>query len=243
MAVTAPGSPYVETSDLVANYPGVSESLAERVDLVGVLPFADSAARTTALPSPTDGQYSYLQDTNATEYYNGSAWVAAGVAPGLVHINTTAFSAVSSVSLDNVFTSDYDNYRIMMSALASSSGDCNMRLRSGGTDATSGNYFRQLLDVYSTSVVSNSFSSETSWDNVFRMTTPTPGNLSMDLFDPNKTAHTTFTSLNGQFLTAPRQQFVSGGHTLSTAYDGITFSIDSGTITGTLRIYGYKNGA
>lgn len=78
MAVTAPGSPYVESSDLVANYPGVSESLAERVDLVGVLPFADSTARGTALPSPTDGQYSYLQDTNATEYYNGSAWVAAG---------------------------------------------------------------------------------------------------------------------------------------------------------------------
>jgi hypothetical protein len=38
MALTLPGSPYVESSDLVANYPAVSESLAERVDLVGVLP-------------------------------------------------------------------------------------------------------------------------------------------------------------------------------------------------------------
>ena len=78
MATTLPGSPYVESSDLVAGYPGVSESLAERVDTVGVLPFADSTARGTALPSPTDGQYSYLQDTNATEYWDGAAWVAVG---------------------------------------------------------------------------------------------------------------------------------------------------------------------
>ena len=75
MATTAPGSPYVESSDLVANYPAVSEALAERVDTVGVLPFADSTARGTAIPSPTEGQYTYLQDTNATEYWDGSAWV------------------------------------------------------------------------------------------------------------------------------------------------------------------------
>jgi hypothetical protein len=71
MATTAPGSPYVESSDLVANYPAVSEALAERVDTVGVLPFADSTARGTAIPSPTEGQYTYLQDTNATEYWDG----------------------------------------------------------------------------------------------------------------------------------------------------------------------------
>ena len=78
MANTPEGTPYVESSDLVANYPAASLALANRVDLVGVLPFADSAARTTAISSPADGQYSYLQDTNATEFWNGSAWVAAG---------------------------------------------------------------------------------------------------------------------------------------------------------------------
>jgi len=75
MALTPEGTPYVESTDLVANYPAASLSLADRVDLVGVLPFADAAARTTAIPSPTDGQYSYLQDTNSTEFWNGSAWL------------------------------------------------------------------------------------------------------------------------------------------------------------------------
>ena len=77
MALTPEGTPYVESSDLVANYPAASLSLANRVDLVGVLPFATSTARGTAIPTPTNGQYSYLQDTNSTEFYNGSAWVAA----------------------------------------------------------------------------------------------------------------------------------------------------------------------
>ena len=35
MAVTAKGTPYVESSDLVANYPGVSLALANHIDTIG----------------------------------------------------------------------------------------------------------------------------------------------------------------------------------------------------------------
>jgi len=78
MAVTPVGNPYVESSDLVANYPGASEALAERIDIVGVNPFADSAARATAIPSPTEGMMSSLNDTNAVERYDGSTWKPVG---------------------------------------------------------------------------------------------------------------------------------------------------------------------
>jgi hypothetical protein len=44
----------------------------------GVLVFADAAARTAAITSPQEGQMSFLKDTNSTEYYSGSAWVAVG---------------------------------------------------------------------------------------------------------------------------------------------------------------------
>jgi hypothetical protein len=43
-----------------------------------VMVFADSAARTTAITSPQEGMISFLKDTNSTEYYSGSAWVAIG---------------------------------------------------------------------------------------------------------------------------------------------------------------------
>jgi hypothetical protein len=43
-----------------------------------VLVFADAAARTAAIASPQEGMFSYLKDTNATQYYSGSAWVSIG---------------------------------------------------------------------------------------------------------------------------------------------------------------------
>ena len=45
----------------------------------GINVFASSAARAAAITSPQEGQYSYLKDTNALEYYDGAAWVGAPV--------------------------------------------------------------------------------------------------------------------------------------------------------------------
>jgi len=43
-----------------------------------VMVFASAAARTSAIASPQEGMISYLKDTNATQYYSGSAWVSVG---------------------------------------------------------------------------------------------------------------------------------------------------------------------
>jgi hypothetical protein len=45
----------------------------------GILVFANAAARTSAITAPQEGQYSYLKDTNALEYYDGANWVGAPV--------------------------------------------------------------------------------------------------------------------------------------------------------------------
>jgi hypothetical protein len=45
--------------------------------------FASAAARTAAITSPQEGMISYLKDTNATQYYSGSAWVSVGGASPL----------------------------------------------------------------------------------------------------------------------------------------------------------------
>lgn len=69
----------------------------------GVLVFADAAARSAAITSPQEGQMSYLKDTNATEYYSGSAWTTVGAAGGgMTLLSTTNLSSttttVSSIS-------------------------------------------------------------------------------------------------------------------------------------------------
>lgn len=48
-----------------------------------VMRFANSTARSTAIPSPTEGMVSWLDDVNALQVYDGSAWVAViGGTPG-----------------------------------------------------------------------------------------------------------------------------------------------------------------
>jgi hypothetical protein len=41
----------------------------------GVLVFAGTAARGSAITAPVEGQFSYLSDTNLVQFYDGSAWV------------------------------------------------------------------------------------------------------------------------------------------------------------------------
>jgi hypothetical protein len=45
----------------------------------GINVFTNSTARAAAITSPQEGQYSFLKDTNALEYYDGAAWVGAPV--------------------------------------------------------------------------------------------------------------------------------------------------------------------
>jgi hypothetical protein len=45
----------------------------------GINVFANASARSAAITSPQEGQYSFLKDTNALEYYDGAAWVGAPV--------------------------------------------------------------------------------------------------------------------------------------------------------------------
>ena len=43
-----------------------------------VMVFASSAARASALPSPSEGMLTYLKDTDAVEVFSGSSFVAVG---------------------------------------------------------------------------------------------------------------------------------------------------------------------
>lgn len=71
----AAGQGYIEfsTGD-VLTAAAANGYLASQVVMV----FADSAGRSAAITSPQEGMISYLKDTNATQYYSGSAWVSIG---------------------------------------------------------------------------------------------------------------------------------------------------------------------
>jgi len=259
MALTPEGTPYVESTDLVANYPAASLSLANRVDLVGVLPFADSAARATAIPSPTDGQYSYLQDSNSTEFWNGSAWVAAAPLSGFNLITPTSiansggtasasggevtFTGVTTVSLNGVFTSTYDIYCLIVSGSSSATGTFRLRFRAAGTDASGANYRSAYTGFGSNAatLTANTDPDETS-ALITTINTDLSLKIKLDLYNPQKALATRSFGYSERSSTGVYYpQFGGFLHTVATAYDGLTIYPSTGNSTGIVRVYGYKN--
>jgi hypothetical protein len=73
----------------------------------GVWVFADAAARTAAVTSPQEGNYSYLKSDDKTYYYNGTAWTALGGGKVLQVVNAiygTETSTASSTYADTGLT-------------------------------------------------------------------------------------------------------------------------------------------
>jgi hypothetical protein len=81
-----------------------------------VMVFADAAARTTALTSVlAEGMISYLKDTNSTEYYSGSAWVAiAGATGGMTSIASGSLSTGSGTLSLTSISGTYKNLQLVV---------------------------------------------------------------------------------------------------------------------------------
>jgi len=62
----------------------------------GVWVFANAAARDAAVTSPQEGNMCYLKDTDANQFYSGSAWTAVGGSGGMTLISTTTLSGTSN---------------------------------------------------------------------------------------------------------------------------------------------------
>jgi len=75
----------------------------------GVWTFADAAARDAAVTSPQEGNMCYLKDTDAVQYYSGSAWTAVGGSSGFVGCalwKSASQSVASSTSTNVSFDSE-----------------------------------------------------------------------------------------------------------------------------------------
>ena len=75
-----------------------------------VMVFPNAAARTAAF-TPTEGMVTYLEDTNALEVYNGTAWVAVGQDTVLTNVLITAPRETTNIQADA--TSGAENLNVL----------------------------------------------------------------------------------------------------------------------------------
>jgi hypothetical protein len=195
-----------------------------------------STLKTTYLQHPSAGSPNITLASTGAVALNGTV-----TGSGMDLINTTTFSAASSVSVNNVFTNTYANYRIVISALQSvSASGITLRLRAGGSDTTTNYYYSFVYNVgVNTWVGSNGTGS---MGNALGAGT-TPSGSSIDIYSPQRSEITTsLASYLAQYgAMAPTVAFSGGTQLSSTQFDGFTLIPGSGTISGTVRVYGYHN--
>jgi hypothetical protein len=206
-----------------------------------VMVFSNSTARAAALTAPVEGMLTWLEDVNRYEYRNGSgAWVELLSPAGLTRVNTTTFSAVSSQSVNDVFSSTYDAYKIVYNFTANNDTVLRMQMRVGGANATGANYARQSIVIAGTgtAVTASRSASQTGYD-VTDIVNKATGEITV--YNPNKAEATSFTAFGGKDVGSNGNQTwqtTNGSHTLATSYTGFTISVAAGTITGELSVYG-----
>lgn len=154
------------------------------------------------------------------------------------------YSSVASVSVNNCFSSLYENYRIIVSYYQNATSSSLLRWRAGGVDAATtydlANYF---VRTAGTSVVgaTNNGTGQTAIMPIFA-TAAASTYLVGDVLRPAIASTTLYfgkswsTDASGQFdLTT------SAMHQQNTAYDGFSLIAQSGLISGTIRVYGLRN--
>jgi hypothetical protein len=228
----------VFTNGSVLNASEINDNLMNQ----SVMVFSNSTARAAALTVPLEGMLTWLEDVNRYENYNGSAWVTLGTPPGLNFISKTTFSASSGISLNDIFSATYENYKIMINVESASVNGVGLRTRfrvSGADNTTNnyayGGYYVGALDVEGASFLGST--TNTSFDFGGNMNSTYGGGMEHTIYSPFVTKATKFLATGVGY----RQLTGGGGFRGTTSFTGYTITPNSGTITGSVTVYGMKD--
>jgi hypothetical protein len=150
------------------------------------------------------------------------------------------FSAVTSLSLNGVFTGDYDNYMVVTRSVHSSDQRAILsQLRASGTNAGGSDYTLQVIYAASTTVSAQRYTSFSSL--VFGATSQTQrsGDVCY-VFGPFLAQPTASRTVNVNGDASGAILSYASTHSLSTSYDGFTLSVSSGNFSGLVTVFGFN---
>jgi len=160
---------------------------------------------------------------------------------GLVLLAKDTFSSVTSVSIDNVFSATYKQYRIITNASGSGASNILMRLRVGGVDNSSTNYGRQFIVGTSTSVIGGRETSQTVWSGIGRVEVGIKQINVTEVLNPfQSVAASAFSAFNPAPTGSIEAIIIGYNMSVTTSYTGFTIApgFDATTFSGTVTVYG-----
>jgi hypothetical protein len=172
-----------------------------------------------------------------------SSVVIAGGSGSANSLGLVTFTTGTAVSLNGVFTSTYQNYRIIANYNGSTTGDVlYIRVRASGTDASGGNYFGGINWASQGGSGVINISSQTQIDMGRVSNLSGVNGFSLDISNPQLARATRFNFQSTGYQPVSYFGFNGGViHTLNNAYDGFTIYPAAGNITGTIQVFGYND--
>lgn len=165
--------------------------------------------------------------------------VVAGVgATASIGVNgSVTFTSATSLSLNGVFTSAYDNYMIVCRSSSTADLNADIRLRESGTDnSTANSYVRQELYVDTTTVsgarVTNNLA------RFFAISSTQRNGHTGYVFGPFLAQPTAGRSISCFALNSASIADEAFTHNQSTSYDGFSLIASAGSFTGLISVYG-----
>jgi len=165
--------------------------------------------------------------------------VSVGSGTGSVSaVGTVTFSGASSVTINGVFSSTFDNYLLLGGGGAGSTRNSG-KLTLGST--TTGYYYWGVYGRYNSGAVNGEALANTNgWNNVYQSSTNS-SQMRAYLYGPNLTKNTMF-DCTSESVGTTEYHWRSGGYLAdNTQYTSFTLTADSGTLSGTIQVYGYKD--
>jgi hypothetical protein len=213
-----------------------------------VMNFAGTAARSSAIATPTTGMTSYIGVTGTAsipqiEVYTGSAWQTPY---GMTLLANVSFTTASAVQIDNVFTSTYDNYRVVFksSACSATNVSINLRLVNGTSPISTSLYYYAAVGYTATGSLATTVGNPLSSFNLAQSSTSV-GDIaafSADIIDPQIALKTKILWQSYNFNGSTTFSYNGGGeYDESTQVEGLQVFPASGTFSGNIRVYGYRN--
>jgi hypothetical protein len=162
---------------------------------------------------------------------------------GLWKITSTTFAGSSYVPIESCFSADYQNYLVTITMRGSAASFARWRLRAGSTDASGNNYFRY---GYTTAwnaggLTAYNAGNETSFIPAVEYGNASGGIGTAYIWISNPFgAGTTGATTNVNNTDGANTYNLSFAHTLSASYNGFSVFPNTGTMSGTITVYGVR---